>query len=110
MDPNFLDDDEGGIDKFKEEYKELFGNSVQMTDEMSSIAGDTSNMDEEPTILQEDGFKQQKKGPPKKAIDEAIKNLKIMTVSMGFPEPGNLRSKNPREVSMTLKCFAAILK
>ena len=29
---------------------------------------------------------------------------------MGFPEPGNLRSKEKREVQKTLKCFAIILR
>jgi chromosome segregation ATPase len=33
-----------------------------------------------------------------------------MVVGYGFPEPGNLRSKNKKEIKKTIKCFSAMLQ
>jgi len=41
--------------------------------------------------------------------DSKFKLLK-MVVQMGFPEPGNLKSKKVGEIKKTLHCFAEILK
>ena len=89
---------------------------MQLQDDLSSIVSENVDpilLDHEPERRLEEAPKQEEsggKGPSKKSLDEAIKKLKIMTVSMGFPEPGNLRSKNTKEVAKTLKCFAEILK
>jgi len=54
------------------------------------------------------GTKKKKRAPDE--LDKIIDNLKVMAVSYGFSEPGNLRSKNKREIKMTIKCFSEMLQ
>ena len=53
-------------------------------------------------------MKKRKREPDQ--LDEIIQKLKIMSVSYGFPEPGNLRSKNKKEIKKTIKSFSAMLQ
>jgi hypothetical protein len=55
-----------------------------------------------------DGSKRKRKEPDQ--LDEVIQKLQIMAVGYGFPEPGNLRSKNKKEIKSTIKCFSAMLQ
>ena len=43
-----------------------------------------------------EGTKKKKRAPDE--LDAVLEKLKIMVVSYGFPEPGNLRSKNKKEI------------
>jgi hypothetical protein len=55
-----------------------------------------------------DGSKRKRKEPDQ--LDEVIQKLQIMVVGYGFPEPGNLRSKNKKEIKSTIKSFSAMLQ
>ena len=53
--------------------------------------------------------KKKKKRQPDK-LDEIISKLQVMVVGYGFPDPGNLRSKNKKEIKKTIKWFSAMLQ
>lgn len=55
-----------------------------------------------------EGSKKIKKREPDQ-LDEIIDKLQIMAVGYGFPEPGNLRSKNKKEIKKTIKWFSSML-
>lgn len=50
---------------------------------------------------QEESTPKNKREPDE--LDEIINKLQLMVVGYGFPEPGNLRSKNKKEVKKTIK-------
>lgn len=54
------------------------------------------------------GGKKKKRAPDE--LDKVIEKLQIMVVSYGFPDPGNLRSKNTKEIKKTIKCFSEMLQ
>ena len=77
---------------------------MKLNDELSSIHNESQYFEQEKRLdFDEDE-------PKKSSLEEAIKRLQQMVVQMGFPEPGNLKSKKSSEVKKTLKCFSAILK
>ena len=42
-------------------------------------------------------------------LDGLIEKLKLQVVTMGFPDPGNLKSIKRKDVKQRIRCIAALM-
>ena len=82
-----------GVDDFYSDFKHLFNSQSQH----EYVKHEEEKYDLFPEETQ------------KKSIDSAIAFLKASLASYGHPEPGDLKSRDKKEIKKTLKCFRSLL-